>query len=133
VSELIDYDTVKSALEQLASERPEHVSERFARPGYSNTGCRYLDDEGCPSCIIGVLLDGLGFDREILRELDVEDISGDAAGPFALSSSRHPALSRFAPDARNFMAAVQAQQDASGTTWSSAVGYGIAYAPKDAG
>lgn len=117
----ITYERVRDLLREIVAERPDFVAERFP---YSNgvKGCRYADDEGEPSCIIGVLLDRLGIDRAVLKELDDEcTLMNGTKTPQALGSSEHDVWNCFTPDAMKFLSDVQTEQDQADATWNMAV------------
>lgn len=51
----ITYEDAVRVLDELAAERPDYV--------YIEESCHYTERDGNPGCIIGHLLDRLGFDR----------------------------------------------------------------------
>lgn len=88
-----------------------------------NSGCIYFKKDGLrltPVCIVGVHISDLGALRGLMTEF------GDASGEMCLSWSEafwakfEPFGLTFTEDAREFMRAVQAQQD-DGVPWGKAV------------
>jgi len=115
VNDLISYETVAKVLRRIADEQPNRKVSTY----------RYLVC-GEPSCLIAVLLERLGVDREVMRELDREDAS---QGAKMISLSRHKLWDDFDKQARVLMQSAQMSQD-NGCNWKTAVEYAIQVAEK---
>lgn len=111
---------VQEKLKEIAEEAPETISQRFP----PQDACRYIDPEGHPSCIIGRLLDRLGFDRKTVAELD--SLAWNAV-PARDQEIRHDVWRSFTPEALIYMRRVQfyqdRQEDGNGIGWGKAVEY----------
>lgn len=116
------YDRVKSVLQQVVRENPGRIAEKYRIGDY--TGCRYLDPEGEPSCVVGVTLDRLGIPRDEIGEMDTEANFLGQSVPQVVLGSDAPFWRAFDLGARRLLALTQGQQD-SGDTWGEALEYAL--------
>lgn len=100
---------VKSTLDAVAAEAPEHVDSRVGR----KLAPRYLD-KGEPCCLVAQVLSRLGVSTGVLRELDRE--GGTTGGGIILRHTRHPVRRRFDRVAWDLLCEVQDHQDR-GRSW----------------
>jgi len=119
VTEKFTYNQVLEVLRQVIAESPLKVADKF-HIGISYFGCRYLDEEGSPSCIVGVTLDRLGIPREEIAPMDWEARFVSGSCPQMVRASKQPLWGRFERRAKDLLADVQYYQDR-GITWSGAL------------
>lgn len=113
------YQRVREILEQLAREFPNKIAPRF-HIGEAYYGCRYLDPDGCPSCIVGVALDRLGIPREEIAFMDSEGDYTTPHAPSPVQKSNAEFWASFDVPGRILLAKAQYHQDR-GRTWGDAV------------
>lgn len=116
MNDLIDYAAVRAVLEEIVSEQPTQVTLRTPCPQCDSPGCRYLDAEGEPSCLIGVYLDRIGVERDVLRAMDTEH-SGCST---SFSRSENAIRGWFTVQATSLLSRAQIHQDR-GKTWREAL------------
>jgi len=98
---------VREALRAVADEEPDRVDRRAV----DFLPARYIDG-GRPNCFVALVLTRLGFSVGVLRALDEEHPTGELihAG-VRVAESRHPALKKLDPVARQLLQYVQDCQD----------------------
>lgn len=101
---------IRTALDQVAAERPEHADDRVAR----SLPPRYVE-HGKPCCLVAVILHRCGFTVPQLRQLDTE--SGRGGGGIKFAESHHPLLRRIAPEAHPLLDYLQRRQDTGREDW----------------
>lgn len=108
------YDEVLEGLrEVVATKATDYV---YRTPDYTNT-CAYWDNQkDCPSCMIGVYLNTIGYEAELLRDLDGLSDPAWIDNPLDLHEG-------FTDKANDLMKTVQLHQD-TGSTWVEALRQG---------
>lgn len=108
----VDVRAVRTALDTVAARHP-YRKDRRAKDGLPP---RYID-QGQPNCLVAMVLVELGFPPTLLRELDRELPVGTLHREAVdIAESRHPALRRMDPLARQLLQWCQRRQD-SGCIW----------------
>lgn len=82
--------------------------------------CRYVDNDGCPSCIVGLALALAGADIEDLKELDNRWVG-------VLSAEYLHEIAPISSEASDIFSAAQSAQDL-GKTWGQALREARSYA-----
>lgn len=102
---MFDLFEVRAHLKAIAEENPDRIAEAYA------TGvCRYTDpNTGAPSCIIGVLLNRLGFVPALIAELD--QLGLFVGVPTQEDHVRHELWRNFTWPALRYMRWIQHSQD----------------------
>lgn len=75
---VIDYESAKALLGEAVAEKGENYVYQYPKVltvgGLADTGtCVYLDETGCPSCIVGNALMRAGVPTAALRMLDLDN------------------------------------------------------------
>ncbi len=103
--------SVRDALRAVAADNPG----RACRPA-GGRPARYVR-RGAPDSLVALALARLGFSTGVLTALDQEHPVGEVVlSGVTVAESRHPALAKLDPLARQLLAYVQDRQDA-GKTW----------------
>lgn len=110
--EVICAEDVRQVLIDIVAADPDHVDPRTpceVRP-------RYISD-GVPNCLVGNVLSALGFDADVLTELDAEFPIGELlSSGIRIGESENPALARIDEVAMALLTYLQDGQDA-GLSW----------------
>lgn len=116
VKRKIRVDDLERVLKEIASADPDHVDRR-ADDGLLP---RYVED-GKPNCLVAKALHKLGFSIGVLKALDREHPTGELVDAgVQIAESRHPALKKIDPLAKQLLKYVQDQQDR-GRSWGKVV------------
>lgn len=108
----ITVDVVRDVLREIAAEEPDRCDARTEL----ESGPRYIHS-GHPSCLVARVLYRLGFSAGVLRAMDREYPTGELVEPGArIAESRHPALRKIDPTAKQLLQWVQDKQD-QGLAW----------------
>ncbi len=98
---------VSDVLRSIVAEHPGRCDRRAT----DGLPARYID-RGQPNCLVAMVLVRLGFSTGVLRALDQEHPVGDLCQPgVKVAESRHPALRKIDPLARQLLQHVQDLQD----------------------
>lgn len=98
---------VRVALLAVAAEHPGRADRRVT----DGLPARYVD-RGRPNCLVALVLARLGFSTGVLRALDAEHPTGELVDAgVRVADSRHPALRKLDPLARQLLQHVQDGQD----------------------
>lgn len=103
----ITVSTVRDAMRAVIDEYPRRTDRR-AKDGLP---ARYID-RGQPNCLVALVLNRLGISVGVLKALDAEHPTGELVDAgVTIAESRHPALRRIDPVARQLLQHVQDLQD----------------------
>lgn len=107
---------VRAALTEIAARHPDRRDPRVR----DDLPPRYVH-RGEPACLVALVLIRLGFSQGVLKALDQEHPTGALCeAGVRLAESRHPALRKIDPVARQLLQYVQDQQDR-GQRWADIV------------
>lgn len=110
----VSVSSVRDALRAVAADYPGRASRCRA----AGLPARYVR-RGAPDCLVALVLSRLGFSTGVLTALDEEHPVGALVeSGVTIVESRHPALAKLDPLARQLLAYVQDRQDA-GKPWDS--------------
>ncbi len=103
----ITVSVVREALRAVVAEHPGRADRRAV----DGLPARYVDKDE-PSCLVAKVLAKLGFSLGVLRALDQEHPVGELLQPgVKVAESRHPALRKIDPLARQLLQYIQDCQD----------------------
>ena len=117
VATLVTYEQAKELLHRAVQERGEDYVYTATDP---ERGCIYFEDDGTPSCIVGLVLSYLGYTKDDLVKGDRDFNSGNGVNGLACYG-----LVAFDMRARNLLTHVQTRQDGR-VPWGKAVSDSIA-------
>lgn len=98
---------VREALRAVVDEHPDRRDPR----ALDGLPARYIH-RGRPNCLVAMVLTRLGYSDGVLRALDQEHPTGELVhAGVCVAESRHPALKKIDPVARQLLRFVQDAQD----------------------